>query len=53
MNRTSSARFTDGEMEVAKHTDLPDLLSSLGYHVTVKGRYHSTAEMDTLRIKNS
>jgi hypothetical protein len=52
MNQLSAIRFTDDEMEVARNTDLPDLLASLGYHITTKGRYHSTAEMDSLRIKN-
>lgn len=39
-------------MEIARGTDLPDLLASLGYTVTRVGRYHSTKEMDSLRIKN-
>ncbi len=52
MSEAPSNRFTDAEMDIAKNTDLLDLLSSLGYHVTTKGRYHSTAEMDSLRIKN-
>ena len=45
-------RFTDAEMEIAKETDLPDLLESLGYQVRRIGRYHTTKEMDSLRIKN-
>lgn len=49
---SSNTYFTDDEMKLAKNTDLPDLLTSLGYHVTIKGRFHSTAEMDSLRIKN-
>jgi hypothetical protein len=52
MNQSSAIRFTDAELESAKNTDLPNLLSSLGYHITVKGRYHSTTEMDSLRIKS-
>lgn len=44
--------FTDAEMEIAKETDLPDLLESLGYQVRRIGRYHTTKEMDSLRIKN-
>jgi hypothetical protein len=52
MNQSSTIRFTDAELESAKNTDLPNLLSSLGYHITVKGRYHSTTEMDSLRIKS-
>ena len=39
-------------MEAARETDLPDLLESLGYHVQKVGRYHTTKEMDSLRIKN-
>ena len=39
-------------MEIARGTDLPDLLTSLGYTVTRVGHYHSTKEMDSLRIKN-
>ena len=45
-------RFTDAEMEIAKETDLPDLLESLGYQVRRVGSYHTTKEMDSLRIKN-
>ena len=47
-----SNRFTEQELEIARETDLPDLLTSLGYTVTRVGRYHSTKEMDSLRIKN-
>lgn len=39
-------------METARNTDLPDLLSSLGYTVKRIGSYYTTAEMDSLRIKN-
>ena len=40
-------------MEIAKETDLPDLLSHLGYQVRrVGSRYHTTREMDSLRIKD-
>ena len=39
-------------MEIARGTDLPDLLAFLGYTVTRIGRYYSTKEMDSLRIKN-
>ena len=39
-------------MEIARSTDLPELLTALGYTVTRIGRYHSTKEMDSLRIKN-
>ena len=45
-------RFTDTEMQIAKETDLPELLTHLGYQVRRIGRYHTTAEMDSLRIKN-
>ena len=43
-------RFTDAEMQIAKETDLPELLTHLGYQVRRIGRYHTTAEMDSLRI---
>ncbi len=39
-------------MEIARETDLPDLLEHLGYQVRQVGRYHTTKEMDSLRIKN-
>ena len=39
-------------MEIARETDLPDLLEHLGYQVRQIGRYHTTEEMDSLRIKN-
>ena len=45
-------RFTNAEMEIARETDLPDLLEHLGYQVRQIGRYHTTEEMDSLRIKN-
>lgn len=45
-------RFTDAEMQIAKETDLPELLTHLGYQVRRIGRYHTTAEMDSLRIKD-
>ena len=39
-------------METAKRTDLPDLLEHLGYTVRrVGSRYHTTREMDSIRIK--
>ena len=43
-------RFTDTEMQIAKET--PELLSHLGYQVKRVGRFHTTAEMDSLRIKD-
>ncbi|WP_409967259.1 toprim domain-containing protein [Bengtsoniella intestinalis] len=45
-------KFTEQEMTIAKDTDLPDLIASLGYHVKPIGRYHTLAEMDSIRIKN-
>ena len=49
---TPAFRFTDEEMEIAKGTDLPDLLSHLGYQVRRLGNYYTTKEMDSLRIKD-
>lgn len=45
-------RFTKKEVEIARDTDLPDLLEYLGYSVRRVGRYYTTREMDSLRIKN-
>lgn len=45
-------RFAEAELDIAKSTDMPALLEQLGYQVTRKGRYHSTKEMDSLRIKH-
>ena len=39
-------------MEIAKGTDLPDLLEHLGYRVRRMGSYYTTKEMDSIRIKN-
>ena len=39
-------------MDIAKNTDLPDLLGHLGYQVKRIGRYYTTREMDSLRIKD-
>lgn len=39
-------------MTIARETDLPDLLSHLGYQVRRLGRYYTTKEMDSIRIKN-
>lgn len=44
-------RFTEREMDIAKGTDLPDLLTHLGYQVRRVGSYYTTGEMDSLRIK--
>lgn len=40
--------FTDNEMNVVRQTDLPNLLSKLGYQVKPKGNYHTLAEMPIL-----
>ena len=48
----TSTRFTPEEMDVAKGTDLPDLLSHLGYRVRRVGSFYSTKEMDSLMIKD-
>ena len=39
-------------MDIAKNTDLPDLLEHLGYQVKRVGGYYTTREMDSLMIKN-
>ena len=39
-------------MEIAKNTDLPDLLEHLGYSLKRIGRYYTTREMDSIRIKD-
>ena len=44
--------YTASEIEAANDTDLPELLSSLGYHVKRVGRFYTTQEMDSLRIKD-
>lgn len=46
------AFFTQEELAIARDTDLPDLLSSLGYQVKRVGNYHTVREMDSLRVKN-
>ncbi|MGI5918551.1 MAG: hypothetical protein ACOX8N_02690 [Christensenellales bacterium] len=46
-----SPPFTDVEMDTARQTDLPNLLSSLGYQVKPKGNYHTLAEMPHIMIK--
>lgn len=43
--------FTDNEMNVVRQTDLPNLLSKLGYQVKPKGNYHTLAEMPHIMIK--
>ena len=51
-DQSPSCRFTPEEMDIAKETDLPDLLSHLGYQVRRLGSYYTTREMDSIRIKN-
>lgn len=45
-------RLTEDEMNMAKNTNLPNLLTHLCYQVKRIGSYHTTKEMDSLRIKN-
>ena len=52
MRSERSCHFTEEEMRLARETDLPELLTSLGYRVKRIGRYHTTVEMDSLRIKD-
>jgi len=40
-------------MEIAKETDLPDLLEHLGYQLKRVGSYYTTREMYSVRIKDS
>ena len=39
-------------MDTVKNTDLPDLLGHLGYRLQRVGRYYTTREMDSIRIKD-
>ena len=39
-------------MDIAKNTDLPDLLAHLGYSLKRLGRYYTTREMDSIRVKD-
>ena len=52
MQTAERTRFTEVEMATVRDTDLPDLLSSLGYQVKRIGRYYTTQEMDSIRIKD-
>ncbi len=52
MRTNAARRFTEADIAAAKETDLPSLLSSLGYQVKRVGRYYTTKEMDSLRIKD-
>ena len=49
---SEKTRFTEAEMATVRDTDLPDLLISLGYQVKRIGRYYTTQEMDSIRIKD-
>ena len=51
-DKASGLHFTKEQIEIARETDLPDLLEYLGYSVKRVGRYYTTREMDSLRIKN-
>ena len=51
LNANMAYGFTETELDIAKHTDLPDLLFSLGYTLKRIGSYYTTAEMDSIRIK--
>ena len=52
MQTAERTRFTEAEMATVRDTDLPDLLISLGYQVKRIGRYYTTQEMDSIRIKD-
>lgn len=43
--------FTDDELDIARQTGLPNLLSSLGYQVKPKGNCHTLTEMPHIMIK--
>ena len=49
-NQNIAFRFTDAEVEIARATDLSDLLASLGYTIKRVGNCYTTKEMDSLRI---
>lgn len=51
MNTNMAYGFTETELDIVKHTDLPDLLFSLGYTLKRIDSYYTTAEMDSIRIK--
>ena len=44
--------FMETKLDIAKHTELLDLLSSLGYTLKRIGSYYTTAEMDSVRIRD-
>ena len=39
-------------MDTVKNTDLPDLMEHLGYQLKRIGRYYTTREMDSIRVKD-
>ena len=43
MQTAERTRFTEVEMATVRDTDLPDLLSSLGYQVKRIGRYYTAS----------
>ena len=52
MKQEKYQHFTDAEIQLAWETDLLQLLTALGYHVTKVGSYYATKEMDRLRSEN-
>lgn len=52
MNTNLAYGFTETELDIAKHTDLLGLLPSLGYTLKRIGSYYTTAEMDSIRIRD-
>ena len=44
-------RFSDEEIQIAKETDLPDLLASLGYTVKRVGSYYTTMEAHGMPVR--
>lgn len=52
MNTNLAYGFTETELDIAKHTDLLGLLPSLGYTLKRVGSYYTTAEMDSIRIRD-
>lgn len=55
INQTATEKsrsLTKEQVQIAKETDLPDLLEYLGYSVKRIGQYYTTREMDSIRIKD-
>lgn len=52
LNTDLAYGFTETELDIAKHTDLLGLLPSLGYTLKQIGSYYTTAEMDSIRIRD-